>query len=116
MQFTLDKSTFYIPIYVSRNIFLNQFMCILGGSRSTLGFGIRVIRAPKLVKILPMEKMLPFKIDSEFAQFATTAIPDLAKLSKRVDIRILKKMQRLQSLENRPLQEKLADGQQSIGE
>jgi hypothetical protein len=50
------------------------------------GNGIRVVKAPKLVKILPMEKMLPFEIDQEYADFAVKAIPDLSKLSKKVRI------------------------------
>ena len=50
------------------------------------GNGIRVVKAPKLVKILPMEKMLPFEIDHEYADFAVKAIPDLSKLSKKVRI------------------------------
>ena len=65
-------------------------MVAIGGSRSKSGFGIKVIRPPKLVKILPMEKMLPFQVDSEYALFAASAIPDLKKMSKRVDIRVLK--------------------------
>ena len=89
-------------------------MVAIGGSRSKEGFGIKVIRPPKLVKILPMEKMLPFEIDSEYAQFAASAIPDLKKMSKRVDIRVLKKMKRLQDFENRPLAEKLEECSQSI--
>ena len=89
-------------------------MVAIGGSRSKSGFGLKVIRPPKLVKILPLEKMLPFQIDSEYALFAASAIPDLKKMSKRVDIRVLKKMKRLQDFENRPLSEKLEDGSQSI--
>ena len=90
-------------------------MVAVGGSRSPSGDQIKIIRAPKLVKILPMEKQLPFRMDSEYANFAASAIiPDLKKISKKVDIRVLKKMKRLQDLENRPLQEKLSDGNQSI--
>ena len=62
-----------------------------------------------------MEKMLPFEMDSEYANFAASAIPDMKKMNKRVDIRVLKKLKRLQDLENRPLQEKLNEGKQSIG-
>ena len=61
-----------------------------------------------------MEKMLPFEMDSEYANFAASAIPDMKKMNKRVDIRVLKKLKRLQDLENRPLQEKLNEGKQSI--
>ena len=89
-------------------------MVAVGGSRSPSGDQIKIIRAPKLVKILPMEKQLPFRMDSEYANFAASAIPDMKKISKKVDIRVLKKMKRLQDLENRPLQEKLSDGNQSI--
>ena len=48
------------------------------------GNGIKVVKAPKLVKILPMEKMLPFEMDKEYAGFAVKAIPDLSKLSKKI--------------------------------
>ena len=61
-----------------------------------------------------MEKMLPFEMDSEYANFAASAIPDMKKMNKRVDIRVLKKLKRLQDLENRPLKEKLNEGKQSI--
>ena len=69
----------------------------------TQGNGIRVVKAPKLVKILPMEKMLPFEIDQEYADFAVRAIPDLSKLSKKIDIRDIKRIKRFEALENQDL-------------
>ena len=102
------------------------------------GNGIRVVKAPKLVKILPMEKMLPFEIDHEYADFAVKAIPDLSKLSKKVrifvhrwrcmcfkifqqlfsyfkvDIRDIKRMKRFGALENRDLSTCLSNENKTI--
>ena len=78
------------------------------------GNGIRVVKAPKLVKILPMEKMLPFEMDREYAGFAVKAIPDLSKLSKKIDIRDLKRMKRMEALENRDLTTCLKDSKITI--
>ena len=64
----------------------NGRLVAIGGSRDPRGAGIKVLKAPKLVKILPMERMLPFEMDEEYAAFAVQAVPDLPK-TKRVDIR-----------------------------
>ena len=76
----------------------NGRLVAIGGSRDPAGKGIQVLRAPKLVKILPMERMLPFEMDREYAAFAVSAIPDIPK-SKRVDIRVLKRLERQKELE-----------------
>ncbi len=86
----------------------------VGGSRNPEGSGIHVIKAPKLVKILPMEKMLPFEIDDEYAKFAASAIPNLSKMSKKVDIRDLKRLAKMQALENRDLGTVLKDENRKI--
>merc|ERR1712227_304600 len=81
----------------------NGRLVAVGGSRDAQGNGIRVVKAPKLVKILPMEKMLPFEIDQEYADFAVRAIPDLSKLSKKIGIRDIKRIKRFEALENQDL-------------
>ena len=91
----------------------NGRLVAIGGSRDPAGKGIKVLRAPKLVKILPMERMLPFEIDPEYASFAVSAIPDIPK-SKRVDIRVLKRLERQKRLENKPLTEVLSEDNSSI--
>lgn len=91
----------------------NGRLVAIGGSRDPAGKGIKVLRAPKLVKILPMERMLPFEIDPEYASFAVSAIPDIPK-SKRVDIRVLKRLERQKRLENKSLTEVLSEDNSSI--
>ena len=61
-----------------------------------------------------MEKMLPFEIDQEYADFAVKAIPDLSKLSKKVDIRDLKRIKRFGALENRDLSTCLSNENKTI--
>ena len=85
-----------------------------------------------------MEKMLPFEIDHEYADFAVKAIPDLSKLSKKVrifvhrwrcmcfkifqqlffyfkvDIRDLKRMKRFGALENSDLSTCLSNENKTI--
>ena len=61
-----------------------------------------------------MEKMLPFEIDQEYADFAVKAIPDLSKLSKKVDIRDLKRMERFEALENSDLSTCLSNDNKTI--
>ena len=79
----------------------NGRLVAVGGSRNPEGLGIRVIRAPKLVKILPMEKMIPFYMDNEYIQNAVSAVVDCSNFSKKVDVRSLKRMKRYQELEKR---------------
>ncbi len=88
----------------------------VGGSRDLEGSrkGIRVLKTPKLVKIDNMEKMLPFKMDSEFAEFAASAIVDLPARFKRVDIRTLKRQKRLEALQHKDLKTVLAEENRSI--
>ena len=59
-----------------------------------------VVKAPKLIRSLPGKKTVPFKIDKEHAIFAVKAIPNLSKFSKKIDVRDLKRIKRMESLEN----------------
>lgn len=94
----------------------NGRMVAIGGSRNQHGFGIKVVKAPKLVKILPMERMVPFEMDSEYASFVVTAIPSNLRdlLPKKVDIRTIKRIQRQEALEHKELKVVLAEENRSI--
>jgi hypothetical protein len=91
----------------------NGRLVAVGGSRDPTANGIQVIKAPKLVKILPLEKMVSFQIDSEFADFAASALKIPAKM-KRIDIRVIKRQKRLEALETKDLKTVLEEEKSSI--